>query len=274
MSSLVKLAGKELPLGMATFARSLVTLVFASVVVRRQGLSLASRDKGLLVLRGLFGLGGIVCFFLAILSLPVADATVLQFTNPLLTTLLAAVFLKERPDGSVGLALALGFAGTLLVARPASLFGAEASLPRFGVMVGLLGATFSACAYVTIRRVTRTTHPDVVALYFPLVATPATFLLALRDWRRPSPRGWILLLAFGCVTHMGQLWMTRGLARVPVARGTAVGYLQIAFAAAWGLLFFGERPSVYTLTGAALVIAGALLLVRAPPAASNAEERS
>ncbi|MBM4375766.1 MAG: DMT family transporter [Deltaproteobacteria bacterium] len=274
MSSLVKVAGKELPLGMATFARSLVTLVFAALVVRRQGLSLASRDTGLLVLRGLFGLGGIICFFSAILSLPVADATVLQFTNPLLTTLLAAVVLKERPDGSVGLALCLGFAGTLLVARPASLFGIEASLPRAGVLVGLAGATFSACAYVTIRRVTRTTHPDVVALYFPLVATPATFLLALRDWTWPTPRGWLLLLAIGCVTHMGQLWMTRGLARVPVARGTAVGYLQIPFAAAWGLLFFSERPTLFTLAGAALIVAGALLLVRAPRATPHAQGSS
>lgn len=264
MSSLVKLAGRELPMGMATFARSVVTLIFSFVVVRRQGLSLASPDKGLLVLRGLFGLGGIVCFFSAILSLPMAEATVLQFTNPILTTLLAALVLKERPSGSVGLALLLGFAGTLLVARPAALFGSGAELSRVGVTVALAGAAFSACAYVTIRRVTRTNHPDLVALYFPMVATPATFLLALREWTWPTPHGLLLLFAIGCATHMGQLWLTRGLALVPAGRGTAIGYLQIAFAAAWGALFFDERPSPWTLAGASLVVLSALVGMRTP----------
>lgn len=262
MSVLVKFAGRELPMGMAMFARSVVTLVFSYAVVRRQGLSLRSAEPHLLLLRGLFGLGGIVCFFTAILSLPIAEATVLQFMNPLFTTALAAVVLREKPQGSVALGLALGFAGTLLVARPAALFGHGAELSHAGVVAGLGGAVFSACAYVTIRRVTKRNHPDLVALYFPMVATPATFLFALPQWTWPTPRGWLLLFAIGCVTHMGQLWMTRGLARVPAGRGTAVGYLQIAFAALWGVLLFHEHPSAFTLAGASLVVVSALVVVR------------
>lgn len=271
MSALVKLAGRELPMGMAMFARSLVTLVFSYAVVQRQGRSFQSAEKKLLVLRGLFGLGGIVCFFYAVLSLPIAEATVIQFMNPLLTTLLAFVVLKERPGGSVGLALALGLSGTLLVARPAALFGEHVALSQQGVLAGIGGAVFSSCAYVTIRRVTRTNHPDLVAFYFPLVATPATFVFALATWTWPTPRGWVLLFAIGCVTHMGQLWMTRGLALVPAGRGTAVGYLQIAFASLWGLCFFGERPSAWTAAGASLVILAAVVVVRTVPEANVAE---
>ncbi len=265
MSSLVKLAGRELPMGMAMFARSLVTLVLSYGVVRAQGLSLRSQEKRLLVLRGVFGLGGIVCFFYAILSMPMAEATVLHFMNPLFTTLLAAFVLKERIRVSVILGLALGFTGTLLVARPAFLFGASLALARAGVLAGLGGAIFSACAYVTIRRVTRTHHPDVVALYFPMVAAPATFLFALPRWTWPSPRGWLLLLAIGCVTHMGQLWMTRGLARTSAGRGTSIGYLQIGFASLWGLVFFGERPNGWTLGGTSLVVIAALVALRSAP---------
>jgi drug/metabolite transporter (DMT)-like permease len=56
--------------------------------------------------------------------------------------------------------------------------------------------------------------------------------------------------------------MTRGLQLERAGRATAVGYLQVVFAAAWGLLFFGERPTAWTAAGTALVLAGTLLLAR------------
>jgi drug/metabolite transporter (DMT)-like permease len=264
MSALVKLAGRDLPLGMAVFARCAVTLVLSYAMVRWQGLPARGNDQKLLVLRGLFGLGGLVCFFYAVMQLPIAEATVIHFLNPVLTTVLAATVLRERAGLSVSAALALGLCGTILVARPAGVFGHGAALDHLGVAAALGGAAFSACAYVTVRKVTRTDHPDVVALYFPIVATPATFAFALASWTWPTPRGWLLLCGIGCATHMGQILLTRGLALVPVGRGTTIGYAQIAFAALWGTVFFAERPSPWTLAGAALIVGAALLTFRAP----------
>jgi drug/metabolite transporter (DMT)-like permease len=271
MSALAKLAGRDLPIAMAVFVRCATTLALTVGLVRHQGLSMRGKNVKLLVLRGLFGVAAVLCFFHAIVWLPIAEATVIQFMNPLLATLLAMAVLGERPGGSVAVGLALGFGGMLLVARPAVLFGTQAALSQEGVLVGLAGAALSACAYVTIRKVTRTDHPDIVALYFPMIATPLTLVFALPRWTWPTPRGWLLLFAVGVATHLGQLMMTRGLARVPASRGTAVGYLQIVFASLWGALLFDERPSGLTVVGAALVLASALLLVRAP---SHGPQRS
>jgi drug/metabolite transporter (DMT)-like permease len=46
--------------------------------------------------------------------------------------------------------------------------------------------------------------------------------------------------------------------------------VQIVFAAVWGLLVFGEIPSVLTVAGALLVVAGVLVLWRPSPGGSRA----
>ena len=94
--------------------------------------------------------------------------------------MLAAVLLKERVGLGLVLALLAAVAGMLLVTRPSFLFDqAATTLPLPGVLAALGGAFFSACAYVTVRRVIRTDDPHVVVFYFPLVAVPATLPLSL-----------------------------------------------------------------------------------------------
>jgi drug/metabolite transporter (DMT)-like permease len=147
------------------------------------------------------------------------------------------------------------------VARPA-IFFAGASLPWPGVLAALGGAVSAACAYVTVRRLRRTDHPDVIVFYFPLVAVPAVLPFALSVWVWPSPLEWALLLVLGVVVQTAQVLLTRGLALIPAGQGTAVGYVQIAFAAAWGWLLFGEVPSVAAALGAGAIFAAALLSSR------------
>ena len=264
MSALAKVAGRELPVPVSVFVRSAVTLVLSYGLVRHQGLSLRGAVWKPLFVRAAFGIAGVTCFYRALVLLPMAEATVIQYLNPLLATLLAFVALGERPTGSVTAGLVLGFGGILLVTRPAILFGTAEKLSETGVLIGLGGATLTACAYVALRNATRSNHPDLVALSFPLIAAPVTLVIALPVWQWPTARGWLVLAALGTVTHFGQLFMSRGLALVSASRGTAIGYLQVVFAAAWGALFFDELPRVTTAVGAILVVAAALLLMRSP----------
>jgi drug/metabolite transporter (DMT)-like permease len=90
----------------------------------------------------------------------------------------------------------------------------------------------------------------------------------------PTPREWLVLAGVGASTQLAQTYMTRGLQRERAARATAVGYLQLVFAAAWGWLAFGDRPRVWTVAGAATIVAGTLALAlrprrRAPGAAAG-----
>lgn len=261
MSVQVKLAGRELPVAMLVLARGVVTLVMSVAWLSAKRIHPWGTNKLGLVQRALFGTGALACYFYAVDALPLAEATVLHYLNPVFVAVIAALFLGERADRRLLAAIALALTGTVLVARPGFLFGTAAPLGTLGVVVALGSAFLSACAYATVRKLARTEHADVIVFYFALFAAPIALPFALASWVWPSPSGWLLMLGLGVATQLGQTFMTRGLARVPAARGTTIGYVQIVFAASWGVLLFGEKLSGFTLLGAGLVVLAVVLLL-------------
>jgi drug/metabolite transporter (DMT)-like permease len=261
MSLLVKLAGQRLPAQQVVLARSVVMLVITWVALRRSGLPVLGERRGLLVLRGLLGFGALTCFYYALIHLPLADATVIQYTNPVFAALLAIPFLRERVGWRELLSVAVSLTGVLLIARPAFLFGSEElRLPAFALGVALMGAVFSGSAYVTVRKLGQTEHPLTIIFYFSAISVLASLPASALSAVMPTPMEWLLLLAVGVTTQYGQIYLTRGLALEQAGRATAVGYLQIVFAATWGAVFLLELPDRWVLGGAALVVGGTLLL--------------
>lgn len=268
MSVQVKLAGRELPVAMLVLARGVVTLVMSVTWLRLRRIRPWGSDKAGLVQRALFGTGALACYFYAVDALPLAEATVLHYLNPVFVAIIAALFLGERIDARLVAAIALGLGGTLLVARPGFLFGGSMPLPPVGVAVALGSAFLSACAYATVRRLARTEHSDVIVFYFAMFAAPIALPFALAAWVWPSPSGWLLMLGLGVATQLGQTFMTRGLALVTAARGTTIGYVQIVFAAIWGVVLFHEQLSGFTLAGAGVVVLAVLILLSSPRTAA------
>jgi drug/metabolite transporter (DMT)-like permease len=264
MSALVKQAGTRLPSQEIVFVRSLVSLAMSLALLRQAGVSLRSQRRGLLFLRGLWGYAALSCVFFAVTHLPLAEATMIQYLHPALTALLAAIVLGERGDRSLLASLALGTAGVALVVRPTFLFGGIAApLDPLAVAAALGGAALTAVAYVGVRELSRTEHPLLIVLWFPLVAAPASLpgTIAYGVW--PTGHEWLLLAGVGLFAQLGQVWLTRGLALETAGRATAASYLQIAFAAVWGWLLFAEVPGSWTLAGAGLIGASAWIGARA-----------
>jgi drug/metabolite transporter (DMT)-like permease len=263
MSLLVKAAGQRLPVQEVVLARSSVGVAMSWYSLRRRGVPVWGNRKGLLLVRGLLGYAGLSCFFYALVHLPLAEATVIQYTNPVFTALLAALFLAERirPRDLALVLVSLG--GVALMTRPAFLFGgAEAGLDPVAVAVALAGAVFSAGAYVTVRRLGRTEDPVVIVFYFALIATAGSIPLTAMDPVLPLAWEWVALVAIGIVTQVAQVFMTRGLREEPAGRAMAVGYTQIVFAAFWGLLFFAEFPDAWGAAGALAIILSTTALAR------------
>lgn len=269
MGLFVKLASRTLPTMQIVFARGAITLVIASAVLWRARLSPFGSRSRLLLLRGLVGSSALVCFYAAVVHLPLAEATVIHQTAPLFTAVFAAWFLRERLSGRVLGSLGLAFVGVVMIARPAWLFGAqpvpvdaaaaaEAAAAWGYAFVALLGAILSAVAYVTVRQLGRTDNPLVVVFYLPLVTLPVSAPFAWPVWVWPDALGWVWLLGLGVSTQVAQVAMTKGLAREAAGRATAVGYLQVAFATLFGTLVFGVWPDGWSWAGMALIV-GALL---------------
>lgn len=257
MSLFVKLAGRTLPTLEIVLARGAVLTVVTGALLRRRGLSPWGRRKGLLLLRGLLGFAALTCFYWAVVHLPLADATVIQYTNPVWTALLAVPLLGEAIHRREAAGVAASLAGVVLIARPRFLFGAGPdALDPVHVGVALAGALLSAAAYVTVRKLGETEDPMVIVFWFAWVNLVAAVPVAAPVLEWPTPEEWLLLLAVGLSTQTAQVAMTEGLKRERAGKAMAVGYLQIVFAAAWGLLFFGDVPDLWLAAGTALVVGG------------------
>lgn len=272
MSLFVKLAGQRVSHHQIVLVRSLVTLALSCALLLRAKVPIWGEHRGLLLLRGIFGSIALDCFFYSVTHLPLAEATVIQFTNPIFTALFAAILLGEKSSRRLWLSLLLSFGGVLAITRPAFLFGAAASaaagtgaghltISPAMAAIGICGALATGVAYVLVRKLARLENEMVIVFYFPLVTVPGSFLL-LDAWVPPTPFEWLLLLGIGATAQWGQIYLTRGMRQLAAAQATVVLYSQLVFAAVWGWLFLHQPPGLATLAGGALVLGGSLLSTR------------
>jgi len=152
----------------------------------------------------------------------------------------------------------------VMVARPALVFGGDGVLDPLAVTVGLFGALMAAGAYATVRRL-RHERAMLIVFYFAVVSTLLSFPPMLADFVWPDPITWALIVGLGVSTHLGQLFVTWGLKLERAGRASAVGYLQIVFAAGWGWLLFAEVPDLWTWMGAGVIVSSTLALLRMHP---------
>lgn len=259
MNLLVKVAGSRIPSQEIVLSRSVVVMLITLWLMRRGRVPVWGVRRKLLLLRSVLGFTALSCFYFALTRLTLADATVLQFTSPVFTAVFAALTLGERLEWRSGTLILLSLGGVSLVARPAFLFGSHAAtLDPVAVTLTLIGAMLSAGAYVTVRRLNATEDPLVIVFYFAVFSLVASVPIVAPHATTPRGPEWLVLLGVGLATMAAQVALTHALRLEEAARAVPVGYLQIVFAAFWGMLFFKEYPDALGVLGAALVIAGTL----------------
>jgi drug/metabolite transporter (DMT)-like permease len=206
-----------------------------------------------------------ICFFLGVMAMPLADATAIQFTSPIITAMLAPVFLKERATKAVWFAMALAFCGVLVVLRPNVLaLGATAFYP-LGAAAGM------ACLMICNRKAAGAASPVAMQYYAALMAAPmliaATLLLAatgLPQFHVGAPPASVAIkcLVIACTATLAHLLIYMAAVRASAAVVAPMTYVQLLVAAALGWLIFGTAPDLSAFAGAALIIGGGLLLWR------------
>ena len=262
MGVCVKQVGTRIPATEVVLARAVVSVVLSWWMLRRAGIAPWGQRRGLLIWRGAIGTLALLCVYQALAMLPLAAATVLQYSYPTFTALLAWLSLGEPVGPRLLGAVALGWMGVMVLAWPPA--GAElgTSLPPLAVAIALVGAFSTALAYVSVRALRHSEHPLVIVFYFPLVALVLSLPLVLMNPVVPSWGELVWLLGVGLFTQLGQLTLTAGLMGLPAARATAISYVQVAFAVLWGWLIFAEPLEATTLVGGLLVLAAALISLK------------
>ena len=266
MGACVKAANhRGIPVLEIVAARALISAGLSYLDIKRKGISPWGHNKALLTARGLIGTLALMCVFYAVTTLPLAEATLLQYLNPVFTSVLAFVFIKETIQRSTVVCIVASLTGLLIMVQPAFFFGtfatSTAPLPLLGVGAALLGALGSGAAYVLIRRLSNTEDPSVIIFYFPFIALPVSGLLLGDGWVMPTGWTWLLLLLVGIFTQVAQYGLTRAMQTEDASKATAYSYVQVIFSAILGWLLFNEIPTANTLLGALFIVGGALVNV-------------
>ena len=242
-------------------ARALVSLLISYIDIKRKRIDVWGQNKGLLIARGSVGAIALLCVYYAVTTLPLAEATIMQYTYPAFTALIALLFLKEKVQKATLLCIVLSLIGLVLMVQPTHGGGNLSSLPWLSVMAALAGALGSAIAYVLVRKLSQTEDSSVIIFYFPLIALPISVLFLGSDFVTPSAEALLLLLLVGIFTQVGQVGLTKAMQTEYAGKVSAYAYVQVVFSVALGFVFFDEIPPDLTWVGGSLIIMGALINV-------------
>ncbi|WED25346.1 DMT family transporter [Vibrio sp. DW001] len=262
MSACVKYVSNHgIPLFEIVAARAIVSWVISYLDVKRKRISLWGHNKPLLVSRGVMGTSALICVYYSVTTLPLAEATILQYVNPVFTALLAVLFLKERIQVSTIICIVMCLFGLFFMVKPSMDSNLAGDLPLFSVGIALMGALFSSVAYVIVRKLSQTEDSSVIIFYFPLVALPISLLLIGDSFVWPSIHIVIMLVMLGVFTQIGQFGLTKAMQTQAAGKASAYSYVQILFSALLGVVFFSEIPSMWSYLGGAFIVTGALINV-------------
>lgn len=215
---------------------------------------LRTRRLSLHVQRAFWSYFGMLSSYYAYTLITIADATALQFTTPLFTTVFAILFLKEIVGPHRWLAIVFGFVGVLVIARPGFV---EFNL---GMPFAVVAASFFAASNVTNRALSRTDSTATIVFYGFVLQIPIAALPAAATWVTP---GWDIvpaLLAFGVVSTTAQWCLARALANADASLVEPVMFLRLPFVAGIGYLVFAQLPDIWTWGGAAVIFVSTWVL--------------
>lgn len=253
MAVYVKHFAGRIPQFQLVFARSAVNLAVVAALMAWRGEGFLPERKPLLLFRGLAGFTSLSLGFYAIQRLPLALATLLNWTAPLWVIVFSALLLGERtPRRALGW-IALAFLGLLMVASPGATSPGEglaarllnAGVPLLALLAGLCAAAAGGLAYIAVRAATARVGVNVIVFYFTLVSAVLSAAPAWRDWVAPgSPRAWAELVLIGLAGTLGQMAMTQAYRYAAAGVVSAMGLSNAALGAFWGWVVFGEtlRP--------------------------------
>ncbi len=231
--------------------RTLVTLLLVSTIITRRGFApLRTRRFPVHAARAVIHLAGQFCWMYAIGALTLATVFAIEFTMPVWTAILAALFLGERLNRGRVVQLALGLIGVAIILRP----GLGAFHPAALVMV--LGSMFYAGNMIFTKRLSATDSALAVTFWMSAVQMPLTMAAAAPGWVAPALTDLPWILAIGAGSFAAHYSMTRAMKLADATLVVSIDFIRLPLIAVVGALFYAEPFDPMVIVGAAVIFAG------------------
>lgn len=255
MNAAAKTLGAEYSSLQISWARAFGHILFLlAVFLPRQGVAvLRTRRPGIQFARSAMLFASNLCFFLAIVHIPLAKAASISQTAPLIVALLAWPMLRERTTPGRILALCVGFLGVLIVIRPGTAVFQPASL------LVLASATCYGVYQILTRKIAAVDMPETSALYSSAVGGVLMFAVLPFVWTTPD--SWFdvaLFASLGILGATGHYCVARAMGYAPANVVSPFQYFQLLGSVAVGWVVFGDWPDAMTWLGAAVIVCAGL----------------
>ncbi|MBA2399910.1 MAG: DMT family transporter [Bradyrhizobium sp.] len=208
------------------------------------------------IARNLIHYGAQLGWFFALTLIPIGQVVAIEFTMPIWTAILAAMFLGERMTVWKVAAIVLGVVGVIVIVRPA------AGEVNPGQLIALGAAVGFGVSIAMVKSLTRTEHSVAIIFWMLVIQSLAGLFPALYVWTWPPTYvwGWVVVIAFcGTFSHY---CMARAMLHADATVVIPMDFLRVPLTAAVGWLIYAERLDLFTVLGAALILAGNSLNLR------------
>jgi drug/metabolite transporter (DMT)-like permease len=259
MDSLLKLLVAQHPVPQLMFVRFMFHTLLVALAIRlfTGSLPWRSRAPGLQTLRsGILAVAN-AALSVALIHVPLADATAVAFAAPVLTVAAAALWLGEKVSPRRWLGVGIGLAGVLLALRPPFLTG-EAL--HWAMLLPLVTALGNTGYQLLTRKLAAVDDPRTTFLHTGVAAVALTSLAQPFVWQPPGLWDWPLFAALGLLGAAGHCLLVLAFARAPASLLAPLSYTQLLWAGFAGILLFGDWPDGWTLAGAAVIATGGVLV--------------
>jgi drug/metabolite transporter (DMT)-like permease len=204
------------------------------------------------------------CFSFALLSISTGLSAILNATVPLFGAVIAWLWLKDRPNGSRTLGLAVGFAGVAMLAWDKASFRPDSAGNSTGwAVLACLLATLCYGLSASFTKRYMTGLPSLVSAAGSQLGA-AVGLIPLTWWFWPdhsvSTQAWLAVVALGVLcTGVAYVLYFRLIERAGPSRALSVTFAIPVFALLYGVLLLGEAVTPWMVVCGLIIVAGTSL---------------
>jgi len=268
MGGAAKLLKGSFGAGQLVFWRNTVGLLVLLVGFKIKPPKSKGGKLHLLLFRGLMGTTALYTLLYCILHLPLGTAMTYNLTSAIFIALFSFLLFKEYHGRIVLFAVLLGFAGMLLVYKPAIHY------PWYYHVAGLISGISSAIAYMSVNRLATYYDNRIIMLAFigSGFIVPTLFMIArysfnlpvdnvfFIDWQWPQGIKWLYVVWLGLAALFGQYFVTKSYGADKAGIVSAIGYSNIVFSVFIGMALGDAFPDIISATGMLCIISSGIII--------------
>lgn len=215
----------------------------------------ATNKLKLHIFRGVNGLASMMIWFHVVTVLPLSEAVSISFIIPILTTVVAIVFLKEKVKSHSWIASFIGFAGILIILRP----GFREFNPAY--FYSFASVILWVISNILIKIMTKTEKPQTIVAYMSFVMLICSIPFAMPYMQPVSFSNFLWFAALGAISNLLHIFISSAYSKADLSYVQPFDFTRLIFTAIISYFAFGEIIDLWVIIGSLVILGGVIIVM-------------